>query len=100
MPTPDPTVVQQFARLHERLDEIVEKIHEIKLTCAEHTLRYEQISTLLDGNGHPALDVRLDRLEQVIPAKKERGAFWMALSALLASFALVVVDGLALWLRK
>ena len=90
----------QFARVHERLDAIREEMATWRVGCTQRHSRDQDVTTLIGGNGHPPLSVRLDRLEQAEPRKEKQSTKWMAVAALIVSGLLVVVDAIAAWLSK
>lgn len=87
---------QQFARLHERLDEIISNQNEFRVACIERHRNDVEVGRLVMGNGKPSLAVRLDRLEQAEPRKEKSTSFWMAVLAIATSAAVGIVE----WLKK
>lgn len=90
----------QFARVHERLDAIREEMASWRVGCTQRHSHDQDVLTLIGGNGHPPLSVRLDRLEQAEPRKKETWSWWMSICALVTSGLLVLVDAIAAYFRK
>jgi hypothetical protein len=88
--------VAQFERLYERLDEIKDEIAGLRLSCSQRHARDCEVLSMMQGNGHPALAVRLDRLEQSEPRKEKSWSMWMAIAAMGTAIASVLID----WLRK
>jgi hypothetical protein len=90
----------QFARLNQRLDEIKEDLSEWRVDCTRRHAHDPDVLSLMQGNGHPPLPVRLDRLEQAEPRKEKQSTKVMAIVALIVSGLLVVVDAIAALWRK
>jgi len=86
----------QFDRLYERLDEIRDELSGLRITCSQRHAHDCEVLSMIQGNGHPALAVRLDRIEQAEPRKDKSTTFWLAISAIVATSIHVCVD----WLRK
>lgn len=82
----------QFARLHDRLDEIGGDVMQIRLNCEKRHANDCAVAHMLAGNGKPALAVRLDRLEQAEPRKDKAVSFWVSVAAMGVAITAVVVD--------
>ena len=86
----------KFEVLFSELKAINETLAQWRVDCTAHHAHDADVLHLINGNGKPSLAVRLDRLEQSEPHRKEATGFWMGIAALAGTGLLAAVE----WFKK
>ena len=82
----------KFNAIFDKLDDINESISSWQMQCVRQHAHDAEVLALIQGNGKPALAVRLDRLEEAIPRKEKSIGFWMSLVAIVAAISTAIAE--------
>jgi hypothetical protein len=87
---------EQFARVHERLDEIHTMLADMRVECTRRHAHDGDVMHLMQGNGKPPLVERLALLEQAEPRQRESKATLLSVAAIIGTAVLAVVE----WVKR